>query len=123
MEWDSAVVGIRGNVYNWLSFGIVGNSVCRTWESCTFAFPCAVNRVIHDEIAIILCFRILFTHHAVRHILYQTCVIMLIRTDAVRQLIMKPPTFAIALFQPAGSDTIPSRLPQSCTRVSCCPCI
>ena len=51
MEWDSAVVGIRGNVYNWLSFGIVGNSVCRTWESCTLAFPCAVNRVIHDSIA------------------------------------------------------------------------
>ena len=39
------------NVYNWLSYGIVGNSVCRTWESCTLAFPCAVNRVIHDSIA------------------------------------------------------------------------
>ncbi len=38
-------------MYNWLSFGIVGNSVCRTWESCTLAFPCAVNRVIHDSIA------------------------------------------------------------------------
>ena len=50
-ERDSAVVGIRGNVYNWLSYGIVGNSVCRTWESCTLAFPCAVNRVIHDSIA------------------------------------------------------------------------
>ncbi len=23
----------------------------RTWESCTLAFPCAVNRVIHDSIA------------------------------------------------------------------------
>jgi len=29
------VAGIRGNVHNWLSHGIVGNSVCRTWESCT----------------------------------------------------------------------------------------
>ena len=48
---DSAVVGIRENGYNWLSYGIVGNSVCRTWESCTLAFPCAVNRVIHDSIA------------------------------------------------------------------------
>ena len=38
-------------MYNWLSHGIVGNSVCRTWESCTLAFPCAVNRVIHDSIA------------------------------------------------------------------------
>ena len=47
---DSVVVGIVRNVYNWLSFGIVGNSVCRTWESCTLAFPCAVNRVIHDSI-------------------------------------------------------------------------
>ena len=33
-ERDSVVVGIGGNVYNWLSFGIVGNSVCRTWENC-----------------------------------------------------------------------------------------
>ena len=49
--WDSVVVGIGGNVYNWLSFGIVGNSVCRMWESCTLAFPYAVNRVIHDSIA------------------------------------------------------------------------
>ena len=24
MEYDSAVVGIGGNVYNWLSYGIVG---------------------------------------------------------------------------------------------------
>ena len=48
---DSVVVGICGNVYNWLSNGIVGNSICRTWESCTLAFPCAVNRVIHDSIA------------------------------------------------------------------------
>ena len=50
-ERNSVVVGIRGNVYNWLSHGIVGNSVCRTWESCTLAFPYAVNRVIHDSIA------------------------------------------------------------------------
>jgi len=34
-EGDSVVVGIAGNVYNWLSYGIVGNSVCRTWESCS----------------------------------------------------------------------------------------
>ena len=39
-----------GNVYNWLSYGVVGNSVCRTWESCTLAFPCPVNRVIHNSI-------------------------------------------------------------------------
>ena len=31
-ERDSVVVGIGGNVYNWLSFRIVGNSVHRTWE-------------------------------------------------------------------------------------------
>ena len=37
-ERDSAVVGIRGNVYNWLVYGTVGNSVCRTWESCTLLF-------------------------------------------------------------------------------------
>ena len=48
---DSVVVGIRGNVHNWLSHGIVGNSVYRTWESCSLAFPCAVNGVIHDSIA------------------------------------------------------------------------
>lgn len=50
-DLDSVVVGIVRNVYNWLYHGIVGNSVCRTWESCTLAFPCAVNRVIHDSIA------------------------------------------------------------------------
>ena len=69
MEWDSAVVGIRGNVYNWLSFGIVGNSVCRTWESGSFAFPCAVNRVIHDSIASYAHFHnapLLFSPYAVR---------------------------------------------------------
>ncbi len=54
MEWDSAVVGIVRNVYNWLSYGIVGNSVCRTWESCTLAFPCAVNRVIRIPRSIML---------------------------------------------------------------------
>ena len=50
-ERDFVVVGIAGNVYNWLFYGVVGNSVCRTWESCSFAFPCAVNRVIYDGIA------------------------------------------------------------------------
>ena len=50
-ERDSVVVGTVRNVYNWLSYGVVGNSVCRMWESCTLAFPCAVNRVIHDSIA------------------------------------------------------------------------
>lgn len=40
-----------GNVYNWLSYGVVGSSVYRMWESCTLAFPFAVNRVIHDAIA------------------------------------------------------------------------
>ena len=37
-ERDSAVVGIRGNVYNWLVYETVGNSVCRTWESCVLLF-------------------------------------------------------------------------------------
>ena len=32
-ERDSAVVGIRGTVYNWLVYGTVGNSVCRMWKS------------------------------------------------------------------------------------------
>ncbi len=50
-EMNSAGVGIVEMSYNWLSYGVVGNSVCRTWESCTLAFPCAVNRVIHDAIA------------------------------------------------------------------------
>ena len=50
-ERDSAVTGIVEMSYNWLSYGVVGNSVCRTWESCTLAFPCAVNRVIHGGIA------------------------------------------------------------------------
>ena len=40
-----------GNVYNWLAYCVVGNTVCRTWESRTLAFPCAVNGVIHDAIA------------------------------------------------------------------------
>ena len=31
-------------MYNWLSYGVVGNSVCRLWESCTLAFPCSVNK-------------------------------------------------------------------------------
>ena len=50
-ELDSDVAGIVEMSYNWLSHGVVGNSVCRTWESCPLAFPCAVNRVIHDGIA------------------------------------------------------------------------
>ncbi len=54
MECDSAAVGIGGNVYNWLSFRIIGNSVFRTWESCTLAFPCAVNRVIRIPRSIML---------------------------------------------------------------------
>ena len=48
---DSADAGIVEMLYNLLFYGVVGNSVCRTWESCTLAFPCAVNRVIHDAIA------------------------------------------------------------------------
>ena len=40
-----------GNVGNWLSYGAVGNAVCRTWESRTLAFPCAVNGVFHSPIA------------------------------------------------------------------------
>ena len=50
-EGDFVVVGTVRNVYNLLSYGVVGKSVCRMWESCSLAFPCAVNRVIHDSIA------------------------------------------------------------------------
>lgn len=39
-ERDSAVVGIRGNVYNWLAYGTVGNSVCRMWKSCSCFSMC-----------------------------------------------------------------------------------
>ncbi|WP_302129211.1 hypothetical protein [Bacteroides congonensis] len=37
-EWDFAVIGIVEMSYNWLSYGVVGNSVCRMWESCTLLF-------------------------------------------------------------------------------------
>ncbi len=37
-EWDFAVAGIRGNVYNWLVYVTVGNSVYRMWESCPLLF-------------------------------------------------------------------------------------
>ena len=47
----SVAVGGVGMWVTGCSFGIVGNSVCRTWESRTLAFPCAVNGVIHDPIA------------------------------------------------------------------------
>ena len=40
-----------GNVHNLLSYGVVGKSVCRMWESCTLAFPCSVNGLFHDGIA------------------------------------------------------------------------
>ena len=40
---DSIAVGTVGNVHNLLSYGVVGKSVCRMWESCSFAFPCSVN--------------------------------------------------------------------------------
>ena len=51
MKNDSVATDIVCNVYKWLSYVVVGNSVYRMWESCTLAFPCAVNRVIHDSIA------------------------------------------------------------------------
>ncbi|MCX4354167.1 MAG: hypothetical protein OSJ60_21510 [Lachnospiraceae bacterium] len=39
MKWvDSAGAGIVEMSYNWLFHGVVGNSVCRTWESCTLIF-------------------------------------------------------------------------------------
>ena len=50
-EMDSGVVGTVRNVHNLLSYGVVGKSVCRMWESCTLAFPCSVNRLFHDGIA------------------------------------------------------------------------
>ena len=50
-EGDSVVVGTVRNVHNLLSYGVVGKSVCRMWESCTLAFPCSVNRLFHDGIA------------------------------------------------------------------------
>lgn len=34
-------------MYNWLSYGAVGNGVCRMWES-PWTFPCAVNAVFHQ---------------------------------------------------------------------------
>ena len=38
-EWrDSAAFGIVGNVYNSPSYGAVGNTVCRMWESCPLLF-------------------------------------------------------------------------------------
>ena len=37
------------NVHNLLSYGVVGKSVCRMWESCTLAFPCSVNGLFHDK--------------------------------------------------------------------------
>ncbi len=33
---DFSKVGICGNVHNLLSYGVVGKSVCRMWESCFF---------------------------------------------------------------------------------------
>ena len=50
-EGDSVVVGTVRNVHNLLSYGVVGKSVCRMWESCTLAFPCSVNGLFHDGIA------------------------------------------------------------------------
>ena len=50
-EMDSGVVGTVRNVHNLLSYGVVGKSVCRMWESCTLAFPCSVNGLFHDGIA------------------------------------------------------------------------
>jgi len=44
-------VGTVGNVYNWLSYGVVGKSVCRMWKSCPLACPCSVNGLFHDVIA------------------------------------------------------------------------
>ncbi len=35
---DSAAVGIVRNVYNSPSYGAVGNTVCRMWESCPLLF-------------------------------------------------------------------------------------
>ena len=49
--WDSGVTSIVEMSYNWLFYGVVGNFVCRTWATLVFAFPCAVNRVIHRGIA------------------------------------------------------------------------
>ncbi len=50
-ERDSVVVGTVRNVHNLLSYGVVGKSVCRMWESCALAFPCSVNGLFHDGIA------------------------------------------------------------------------
>ena len=50
-ERDSVIVGTVRNVHNLLSYGIVGKSVCRMWESCPLAFPCSVNGLFHDGIA------------------------------------------------------------------------
>ncbi len=47
----SVAVGGVGMWVTGCSFGAVGNAVCRTWESRTLAFPCAVNGVFHSPIA------------------------------------------------------------------------
>ena len=41
----SVAVGGVGMWVTGCSFGAVGNALCRTWESRTLAFPCAVNGV------------------------------------------------------------------------------
>ncbi len=40
--WDSAAAGIVGSVYNSLSYGAVGNTVCRMWSyaHCPRCFFC-----------------------------------------------------------------------------------
>lgn len=54
---------------------------------------------------VILCLQVFLTGHTLRHILDQSCIIMLIRTDTVRQFVMEPPAFTIAAFQPP--DQVP----------------
>ena len=49
--WILYKFGFVGMWVTGCSFGAVGNAVCRTWESGSFAFPCAVNGVFHSPIA------------------------------------------------------------------------
>ena len=46
--WILYKFGFVRNVHNLLSYGVVGKSVCRMWESCPLAFPCSVNGLFHD---------------------------------------------------------------------------
>ena len=66
--------------------------------------------VLHGPFTgVVFCFRIFFTDHTICYILNQSCIIMLIRAEAVRQFIMEPPTLITRAFQPP--DQVPLFIP------------